>query len=762
MQVSRVAKLATVGVLTLVFVGGMWAASGAQNPLESRNVAVTVPSFNFGDRFEYDILYRERSNDFVPGKGTLTSHRLVHWDVSGPEVILNGDHRERAVVRIDATHQLVEGEDGNGDNLMELRYAAPLKSYIGLDNRAQVRLDWLYYSNVDPGAAPIEGSPLAAEWSGASLEVGPGIVSWPTRDLHWLVALLQGTTITHGQDLSADFAHIADTINHPGYEIDVRVAEQGLIDGVPVLGIQFVFHVVIADADYHEEEWENQTMWFSESSAVPLRIEFSRFSHWGTRSEGTYETSDRNGTAVLVGERRGSVPIQWGPVAHEESHPPVVETSDRPYPASGSKWRGDFRIEDAVASVASDPTLLPLRVWQMQNPDHRLVALEYWPRAPGVQAMPEDSWTWSMLFAAPNADTVMVARAHRYDSGAIVHEIPEADGYPVAPENRFDPAWLPSSFTVLSQADAFWEAMTTPETYEHGPNAIHWGPFPSCWANPECSPADALKVFSYGRTVREPLPPASTSPSATSRNLVRNDLAYMDASTGEALGGQFTAREPQFANPIAAALKAEDRDTPIAAPAPPRNLVTLAAGAASVSAVLLVLVYLFPLLQQGAIGLYTKLVKNQLLDHTLRDQLVQIIREHPGTSAPALKHMTSAGWSTVIYHLSVLKDNNLVTSVRDGRHRRYFLVGTMDHSSLQQAAILRNGRTQRILGLVAAQPGIERATLAKLENVTPAAVVWHLDRLVACGLVLTRKRGAFVTYHVARPDVPREVASVPA
>ncbi|HEX9816829.1 MAG TPA: hypothetical protein VGB18_07605, partial [Candidatus Thermoplasmatota archaeon] len=288
--------------------------------------------------------------------------------------------------------------------------------------------------------------------------------------------------------------------------------------------------------------------------------------------------------------------------------------------------------------------------------------------------------------------------------------------------------------------------------YELGPNYVMWGYNYPIMTQPEAW----FHQIMYGRHSPN-LAPGELNPVPGEAVI---EAAVIDATTGSFKFGWRKTTWPELEAPLSSG--ADATSSPVIPSTQPSNLAPFAAAAASASLLVLLAVYLYPVLQQGAVGLYTKLVKNQLLDHALRDQLIALIRENPGISPPALKHLTDAGWSTIIYHLSVLRDNNLVTSVRQGRHRRYFLVGAMNQSQLAEAALLKNERTRQVFELVRAQPGCDRSTLARLTGLAVTPVVWHLERLSSHNLIRGEKRGRTVAYFPSRIETPREVGALTA
>lgn len=747
MKGSRVAKVAMVSVLTVVFLGGMWVASGAELPLAESNESFTVPLGNFGDRAEYLL-----QDTFEAG----THKRIVTWDFRGPETIIDRYGNAHATVRVDINHKWI-GTPGRS-------WLWPMKSFLDVNDRQEIRKERAF----DQG----QTKDLVQQYTvnTSHVELGPISHGHIPQDLHRVAAHAQGMTFHVGDDVSDQIGFFGP--NRP-LEYDfgqtVTVLGQGALQGATVWAVL----VQNWETDFWHEggirwterEWENGTFWFSESSPVPVRVEFDWHETLVEHRAGGEDFSwAGDGVASLASFTSGSRPIPWGVPRGALAVEVVGEQSNQPYPTSGSTFRAPYRLEDAIASVESDPSLVAFTAWKETNPGWRLVGFLTTPgqtpiRGPdGVSVASFQPFggrvpMWYLRYSAPFGETVIMIESFRAPDGRIVNTASKAQHESYPPALRFNPDWMPASFTVMSEADKFWQTVVDSAIYDLGPNNIRWGYSVTGMSDPE----SGMKEIAYGRiTENDPV----TQPISE----FGFELAVINASTGAFEYGYRTSRWPELPGPLSAGeASVNEKPELSAAPTGRVDVLPLAAGAASLSVLLLVAVYLFPILQQGAVGLYTKLVKHQLLDNHLRDQLVHLIRENPGISPPALRSLTGAGWTTVIYHLSVLSDNQLVTSTRDGRHRRYFLVGATNVSSFREISVLRNERTRQVFELVRAQPGIDRGAIARLVGVHTNAVVWHLERLAGCGLVKGERRGRFIAYSVsARQATTAEVGLVPA
>ena len=133
MQGSRVAKAATVGVLTVLFLGGMWVASGSQSLFERDADSFTVPVGHYGDHAEYFLQDDGYGTSDADCAGCYHEVRrgTFSWDFYGPEKSIDRYARERVVVRLDVGMKWHEGEGSF--------WGWPLRTAMDLDTREVIR-----------------------------------------------------------------------------------------------------------------------------------------------------------------------------------------------------------------------------------------------------------------------------------------------------------------------------------------------------------------------------------------------------------------------------------------------------------------------------------------------------------------------------------------------------------------------------------------------------------------------------------------------
>jgi predicted transcriptional regulator len=135
-----------------------------------------------------------------------------------------------------------------------------------------------------------------------------------------------------------------------------------------------------------------------------------------------------------------------------------------------------------------------------------------------------------------------------------------------------------------------------------------------------------------------------------------------------------------------------------------------------------------------------------VLDHPTRAAIYDAVRAEPGVSPHDLVDRIGAGWSTVMYHLTVLERNELIIASRDGRYRRYFdrTSGRYANGRKQVVSVLKNETTAAIAAFIRDNPGLVQRRLAEHFGLAPSSVHWHVKRLVDAGLLVKEKQARMI------------------
>lgn len=144
--------------------------------------------------------------------------------------------------------------------------------------------------------------------------------------------------------------------------------------------------------------------------------------------------------------------------------------------------------------------------------------------------------------------------------------------------------------------------------------------------------------------------------------------------------------------------------------------------------------------------LYARLRREEVLENELRDGILQAVQDEPGISASELGRRLECGWGTLVYHLTVLERMRLVSSAREGRHKRFFAQGRINYSDKGAVGLLVNPAARNILDAIRGAPGSIQKDLSERLHLSPGTVAWHVERLAAEGLVVKEEIGRTVRY----------------
>jgi predicted transcriptional regulator/chitodextrinase len=138
------------------------------------------------------------------------------------------------------------------------------------------------------------------------------------------------------------------------------------------------------------------------------------------------------------------------------------------------------------------------------------------------------------------------------------------------------------------------------------------------------------------------------------------------------------------------------------------------------------------------IFLYSRIRQDQILDNYTRGQIHGYIIANPGEHYSSIKSALDLNNGTLAYHLQRLENENVIKSAMDGTHRRYYpasmKVPEPDGGALTEVQKL-------IVAKVAETPGISQRDIGSLMKLSPATVNYHIDRLVAKGVIRRVRAG---------------------
>lgn len=148
--------------------------------------------------------------------------------------------------------------------------------------------------------------------------------------------------------------------------------------------------------------------------------------------------------------------------------------------------------------------------------------------------------------------------------------------------------------------------------------------------------------------------------------------------------------------------------------------------------------------------LYTKLKKEEILDHYIRGKIHGYILANPGDHYSSIRKALDVTNSSLTYHLSVLEKEALIRSERDGMYKRFYPKGAkLSEKEVGALTPVQN----RIIEAIKETPGICQKDIASMLGVSSSTVNYHISRLVQKGIVRSKRKGMKIAYYFSREPI---------
>lgn len=143
--------------------------------------------------------------------------------------------------------------------------------------------------------------------------------------------------------------------------------------------------------------------------------------------------------------------------------------------------------------------------------------------------------------------------------------------------------------------------------------------------------------------------------------------------------------------------------------------------------------------------LYTKLKKEDVLNQYTRGKIHGYLVANPGDYFNSIAKALGISSGNLAYHLRVLEREGEIASKKDGVYKRFYPRGAKMGPSRENEL---SSVQKSIFDAIKETPGIKQKDIASLLGVTSSTVSYHLQKLVATGLIRARRKGMAIRYHV--------------
>jgi predicted transcriptional regulator len=131
-----------------------------------------------------------------------------------------------------------------------------------------------------------------------------------------------------------------------------------------------------------------------------------------------------------------------------------------------------------------------------------------------------------------------------------------------------------------------------------------------------------------------------------------------------------------------------------------------------------------------------------------RSEIFAVVARVPGAHLRGIERMTGLPLGQVLYHLDRLERMGLLVSTRDWGFRRYFVARAVDRREKKFLGALRHDVPRRIVIALLERTGRTHKDLQEEVGVAGSTLSFHLQRLLATGVLERERQGPSHVYHV--------------
>jgi DNA-binding MarR family transcriptional regulator len=168
------------------------------------------------------------------------------------------------------------------------------------------------------------------------------------------------------------------------------------------------------------------------------------------------------------------------------------------------------------------------------------------------------------------------------------------------------------------------------------------------------------------------------------------------------------------------AVTGPDVPTPTTSPTPPYLLY------GAVAAILVI----------ASMVMYSKIKRDNLLKHAVRQRIHEYVKENPGAHYRAILDDLELSMGVLTYHLNRLEKAEYLRSRQDGMYRRFFVTGRKT-----EVKFFLSDVQESILSTIRTHQGISQTRIAERIGVTRKVVNYHVKILDQAGLIYMEDRG---------------------
>lgn len=143
-----------------------------------------------------------------------------------------------------------------------------------------------------------------------------------------------------------------------------------------------------------------------------------------------------------------------------------------------------------------------------------------------------------------------------------------------------------------------------------------------------------------------------------------------------------------------------------------------------------------------------------LSNNGTRTQIYNYIEGNPGVQFRGICTALSLPVGLAQYHLGVLVKSGLVSFIRDGKYKRFFLSKKFSRKEMLTISLLRHKTAKRILEALLRKKQLAHSELAGEVSITSQALTWQMKRLGNTAFIMQANEGLRTIYSLDEASAP--------
>ena len=137
-----------------------------------------------------------------------------------------------------------------------------------------------------------------------------------------------------------------------------------------------------------------------------------------------------------------------------------------------------------------------------------------------------------------------------------------------------------------------------------------------------------------------------------------------------------------------------------------------------------------------------------VLTNSTRSQIFDYIHQNPGMQFRAISSALCLPLGLAQYHLGVLVKAGLVSFVRDGRYKRFFVSKKFSRKQMLAISLLRHKTVKKIVEALLRKKQLSHGKLASEVSITSQALTWQMKSLRNTEFILQTNDGLKKIYSI--------------